>query len=234
MHPPTESIAGLRSATLNGGGFANARCICHIPVAMRWPLVAVAYVFIGMAALGAAFWRGVSPWESQAPWIVLQVGAERWIYSGLVGSALAGLVVMATKALVGRVAFATRLHCELRPLARSMSAAAVVYLAISSSLGEELMFRGLLLPWVGLVPQAVIFGSLHQVGGPSRWVWMAWAFVMGLLLGSMYECTGSLVGPLIAHALINALNLFHLRRFDPLREPRRLGGLLSLREGRSR
>jgi len=201
---------------------------------MRWLLVAIAYVLIGIAALGGAFWRGVSPWEHSAPWIVLQNGAERWIYSGLVGAAVAGLIIMATRALVGRVAFATRLHSELRPLARTMSTGAILYLAIASSFGEELLFRGLLSPWIGLFPQAILFGSLHQVGGPSRWVWMAWAFLMGLLLAAMYQCTGSLVGPLTAHALINAINLFHLKSFDPHREPRRLGGLLSLREGRSR
>jgi membrane protease YdiL (CAAX protease family) len=115
-----------------------------------------------------------------------------------------------------------------------MSAATVVYLAATSALGEELLFRGLLEPWVGLLPQAIVFGFLHQVGGPSRWVWMGWATVMGFTLGAMFHCTGSLVGPVLAHALINAVNLSHLKSFDPHREPRRLGGLLSLREDRSR
>jgi membrane protease YdiL (CAAX protease family) len=115
-----------------------------------------------------------------------------------------------------------------------MSTATVVYLAATSAFGEELLFRGLLEPWVGLLPQAIIFGVLHQVGGPSRWVWMGWATVMGIMLGAMFHCTGSLVGPVLAHALINAVNLSHLKSFDPHREPRRLGGLLSLREDRSR
>ena len=201
---------------------------------MRWPLVAIAYVLIGVVAIGGAYWRGFSPWSHPDPWLVFDDNTERWIYSGLLGATVAGLVVMSTRALVGRVAFATRLHCELRPLARTMSTGTILYLAASSSLGEELLFRGLLTPWIGLVPQAVFFGLLHQVGGPSRWVWMGWALAMGLLLGVMYQCTGSLVGPLSAHALINAINLLRLKTFDPLREPKRLGGLLSLGEDRSR
>ena len=199
-----------------------------------WPLVAIAYVLIGVAASLGAWWRGISAWTHPSPWVVLDLGVERSVYSGLVGLAIAGLVVMSTRALVGRVAFATRLHAELRPLARSMSAAAVIYLALSSAFGEELLFRGLLEPWIGIVPQAIIFGALHQVGGSSRWVWIGWATVMGFMLGAMYRCTGSLVGPITAHAIINAINLSHLKSFDPHREPRRLGGLLSLREGRSR
>jgi uncharacterized protein len=201
---------------------------------MRWPLVGLAYVIIGVAANLGAGWRGISAWAHPKPWVLLDLGMERFLYSGLLGVAIAGLVVMTTRALVGRVTFATRLHTELRPLARSMTGGTVVYLALTSAFGEELLFRGLLEPWIGLVPQAIIFGSLHQMGGPSRWVWMGWASIMGLTLGAMYQCTGSLVGPLAAHALINAINLSHLKSFDPHREPRRLGGLLSLKEGRSR
>ncbi len=194
---------------------------------MRWPLVGLAYLIIGVLANLGAGWRGISAWTHPKPWVLLNLGTERFLYSGLLGVAIGGLVVMATRALVGRVTFATRLHDELRPLARSMSAGTVVYLALTSAFGEELLFRGLLEPWIGLLPQAIIFGSLHQMGGPSRWAWMGWATIMGLTLGAMYQCTGSLVGPLAAHALINAINLSHLKSFDPHREPRRLGGLLS-------
>jgi membrane protease YdiL (CAAX protease family) len=213
---------------------ASGAGVCHIRRAMRWLFVAIAYVFIGIAAYLGAWWRGVSVWAHPRPWVLLDLGVERYLYSALLGTAIAGLVVMTTRALVGRVAFATRLHSELRPLACSMTAGTVIYLALSSALGEELLFRGLLEPWIGLIPQALIFGALHQMGGSSRWVWMAWATIMGLLLGAMYQYTGSLVGPLMAHALINAINLSHLKSFDPHRAPRRLGGLLSLREGRSR
>jgi membrane protease YdiL (CAAX protease family) len=201
---------------------------------MRWPLVGFAYFLIGVAASLGGWLRGVPAWTHPNPWVVLDVGLARATYSGLVGLAIAGVVVMATRAMVGRVGFATRLHAELRPLARSMSIGMVILLSLSSAFGEELLFRGLLQPWIGLIPQAILFGLLHQVGGPSRWVWMGWATLMGIMLGAMYAITGSLVGALLAHALINAVNLSHLKKFDPHREPRRLGGLLSLREHRSR
>ena len=55
---------------------------------------------------------------------------------------------------------------------------------------------------------------------------MAWATVMGLLFGILFAATGSLVGPIVAHAIINAANLRFLRDNDPEAVPKPLGGLL--------
>jgi membrane protease YdiL (CAAX protease family) len=52
---------------------------------------------------------------------------------------------------------------------------------------------------------------------------------VGLALGAMFQLTGSLAGPLAAHALINALNLSFLRSHDPDLGRRGLGGLLGQR-----
>jgi len=87
------------------------------------------------------------------------------------------------------------------------------------------LFRGFLAPLIGVVASSVVFGALHQVRGPARWGWMAWATVMGLVFASVFAATGSLAGPLVAHAAINHANLRFLR--DSRRQaPRRLGGLL--------
>jgi membrane protease YdiL (CAAX protease family) len=81
---------------------------------------------------------------------------------------------------------------------------------------------------VGLVPQALLFGVAHaQLSGPSRWVWVAWASVVGLALGAMFELTGSLLGPMLAHGLINGLNLVYLKTHDTSPPRNSLGGLLS-------
>jgi hypothetical protein len=92
-----------------------------------------------------------------------------------------------------------------------MATTTLLLVAALSSLGEEMLFRSLLTPWLGIWGQGALFGVLHQMPGRSRWVWMLWAAVVGLVLGAMYRMTGSLVGPLVAHAFINALNLLWLR-----------------------
>jgi hypothetical protein len=45
----------------------------------------------------------------------------------------------------------------------------------------------------------------------------------------MFQLTGSLVGPLVAHALVNFLNLSYLKHHDPSPQRRALGGLLGQR-----
>jgi membrane protease YdiL (CAAX protease family) len=99
-------------------------------------------------------------------------------------------------------------------------------LAVLSSTGEELLFRGLAQPYLGLILQALVFGLLHQMPGPSRWIWVTWASLVGLGQGIIFQLTGSLVGPLLAHALVNGLNLAYLKHHDPNPPRSPLGGLL--------
>lgn len=192
-----------------------------------WGFVVLAYALLGAAAAWLAEnVRGHSPITLKDSVLGWSNAGGAHLFSGILGLVVGAVVVMTTKLMVRRMRFATRLHCELRPLAVSLSTSTVCWLALSSSLGEELLFRGLLMPWIGLIPQAILFGILHQTGGSSRWVWMTWATVMGLVLGGMYAITGSLVGPLLAHALINAINLLFLKSHNPTGQVRGLGGLL--------
>lgn len=196
---------------------------------MRWGWFAAAYALVGgVAAAITLAWRGHSPLVHPDPWLDL----GPWVshaYSGLLGLSFGSLLAVSTRVMVPRYRWARRLHGELRPLARSISTPGILMLAVFSSCGEELLFRGLLQPWLGLVAQGLLFGFLHQIGGPSRWVWVAWATVVGLLLGVVYQLTGSLAGPLIAHALVNFLNLSYLKAHDPTPSRRELGGLLGQR-----
>ncbi len=199
-------------------------------MSQRWSLVSGVYLALGMVAAGVSwYWRDCSPWSLPNPWLSLvESGARLW-FSLLLGLAIGGLVVMSTRWLVQNVRVVAGLHDTLRPLSRDMSNTTILVLALSSSIGEELLFRGLFQPAIGLWPQAILFGLLHQIGGKGRWLWPIWAMAMGGLLGSMYALTGSLLGPIVSHAMINALNLLFLRSYDPLAARRSLGGLLGTR-----
>lgn len=193
---------------------------------VHWNRFAAAYLAMGLVSVTIALvWREGSPLVLPAPWLLLS-SEQSHTYSLLLGLALGGGVAFGTRPVVLRVRWASRLHAELRPFARTITPSGIVTLALLSSIGEELLFRGLLQPWLGLIPQALVFGLVHQLPGRSRWVWVAWATVMGLLLGGVFQLTGSLLGPIAAHAVINGLNLAFLKRHDPRPEPRALGGLL--------
>jgi hypothetical protein len=187
---------------------------------------ALAYVAMGIVAVSIALTvRDGSPLSLPDPWLPLS-GDARHAYSLLLGLAVGSMIAAGTRPMVHKVRWARRLHEELRPFASEMSPGGIIALALLSSVAEELLFRGLLQPWLGLVPQALVFGLIHQLPGRSRWVWVTWATMMGLVLGSIFQLTGSLLGPIGAHALINGLNLTFLKRHDPVPEARPLGGLL--------
>jgi membrane protease YdiL (CAAX protease family) len=182
---------------------------------IRWGRIAAAYAALCLVAVALA-WPHGSPLhyprgaQPSAP----GDGSGDWWSLGL-GVLFGVLVVVTSRFTVQRYTWARRLHLELRPFACGLSPTAVIVLAALSAAGEELLFRRLLQPWMGLWPQALLFGVVHQMPGPSRWVWVAWAFGVGLVLGVMFENTGSLLGPLAAHALVNAVNLTFLKHHDP-------------------
>ena len=197
---------------------------------LRWGRVAIAYLAASASAVTlAVLWRGSSPFVYPEPWLVLPSVVSH-VYSTVIGLAFGGLVALSTRVFVTRYAWARNLHRELRPVARDLSAPGIAAVALFSAFGEELWFRGLLQPWLGFWLQALFFGLVHsQLRGPSRWAWVLWAMLMGVAFGAIYALTGSLAGPIAAHALINWLNLGYLKSHDP--EPRRraLGGLLGQR-----
>lgn len=151
------------------------------------------------------------------------------VLSVVLGLGLAAATVPLTR-LAGRRLRAMRLlHAELRPAVRHASETTVTLWGLASALSEELLFRGFLLPLLGLVLSSLAFGVVHQTRGAARWWWIAWATALGLLLGALFRATGSLLGPFVAHATINVLNLRWVRDTDLEPKARRLGGLLRAR-----
>jgi len=195
---------------------------------LKWQTVAVAYALLGSMAAGLAVaLRDGSPFSHPAPWLNLD-SSLRVGSSLLLGVALAVVLVASTRIAVNRWNWARRLHADLRPVAKNLTLPSIAIIAILSSLGEELFFRGFLTPFLGgIVAQAALFGLAHQVSGPSRWVWVTWASLVGLCFGAIFVLTGSLVGPIAAHAIVNGYNLMFLRNHDPAPKARRLGGLFA-------
>jgi hypothetical protein len=198
------------------------------------PLVVVAYAGAAALGVGIGALRGAPdvfvcpPLLAASPW-------GRHLLSFGLGLVVALVVVLGTRHLVRTRVWAEALHRELRPMARALGPAAIPWAALASGVGEELLFRGALVPAasaafhsvaVGVVASSLLFGVLHQTRGRGRVTWIVFAAIMGLTFAAMFVLTGSLLGPIVAHIAINAFNLRFLLDHDPLRV-RRLGGLLA-------
>jgi len=102
------------------------------------------------------------------------------------------------------------LEGEVFPVFGRVTRLELILLALLAGFGEEIFFRGVLQQEAGLWVASLIFGILH---GPSKGLWpMAlWAAVMGALLGLLYEGTGNLVVPAVAHAVYDGVALVYIR-----------------------
>ncbi|MBK7400401.1 MAG: CPBP family intramembrane metalloprotease [Myxococcales bacterium] len=175
----------------------------------------VVLVYGGLALLGwfIGWLRGAPDVLSCTP---MGLGGRPQPLMSLVGGlGLALAVIAATRALVRTTGWARELHADLRPVARSLGESAILPVALASAIGEEVLFRGALLPALGLLGSSLLFGVVHQLRGRSRGAWIAFAALVGLALGGLFAATGSLLGPIVAHALINAVNLRFLIEHDP-------------------
>jgi membrane protease YdiL (CAAX protease family) len=88
------------------------------------------------------------------------------------------------------------------------------FLALTSSLGEELFFRGFLLAvgvkflpvWLAVLAQAFVFAAFHPA--PARaWGYPLWTALVGVVLGLVTLACGSIEPGILAHYLFNHLNL---------------------------
>ena len=129
-----------------------------------------------------------------------------------IGVALGLAVVGLTRLATRRFQWARELHTSFRDLLGPLTAREIVILAIASSIGEELLFRGALLPWFGLWWQALVFALLHVGPGRRFLPWTASALVLGIAFGALATETGNLGGPIAAHFTINFLNLRFITR----------------------
>ncbi len=197
-------------------------------------MVVVAYAGAAALGVGIGALRGAPNVFVCTPLLAAPASARHLLSLGL-GVGLALAVVLGTRHAVRTRVWAETLHRELRPMARALGRSAVPWAALASGLGEELLFRGALVPAasaafhnvaVGALSSSALFGVLHQTRGRARVTWIAFAAVIGLVLAAVFVLTGSLLGPIVAHVAINAWNLRFLIDHDPLRV-RRLGGLLA-------
>ncbi len=98
----------------------------------------------------------------------------------------------------------------LIPMVAELKPTDLIIIAVVSGFCEEVFFRGVAQPQFGLVITAIAFGLFHD---PSfkHFSYAIIAFLYGLILGALYQYTGSLWAPICAHITHNLISLYLLR-----------------------
>lgn len=176
-------------------------------------LVPIALVFYGLLLAAAVAWR---QWVDAAwPWRPAHV-RESWpLPAGLaVGFAYGAALVAASRVWTARSAAGRRLSDELAAAVGPLTLPAVLVLAALSALAEEAFFRGALQPRVGWPLATLLFGLAHFHPRKELRVWSLAAGIAGLGFAALFELSGDLVAPAVAHATVNAINLRWLAARD--------------------
>jgi membrane protease YdiL (CAAX protease family) len=180
----------------------------------RVSLVPLAIAFYAVMGMAAVAWRLLA--DGQSPFFAASEAALpegalllRHVLLGL----LTGVGVIASSRIwIGYTRTGRALAARLAEILGPLSGAQVVVLALASGLGEEAFFRGALQPRVGLVLASLLFGAAHLVPRRELAPWAGFAALAGVLLGALFDYTGNLLAPAIAHVLINGVNLRWLSR----------------------
>jgi membrane protease YdiL (CAAX protease family) len=169
-------------------------------------------------AVGGAVWIGLR--EGVIP-LRLFLDLREWWLDLLLGIGVALLLLGLWKGAERVSPLARQLEEQLGEVLGTLGRAEVIALAVLSSFAEELFFRGAVQGAFGWLPATLLFALLHAGPGRAFRLWTLFALVAGLLFGGLMELRGNLLGPVVAHFLVNAVNLWRLAsREDSARLPR--------------
>jgi membrane protease YdiL (CAAX protease family) len=162
------------------------------------------YGIVTLFAFGYAIFAG----SGGEPFLGLALPSLSLVLAGVgVGLVVVGVVHVGLRLFDAVTDGAREMARILGPLTRKEA----IYLALFSSVGEELLFRGALWPHLGLIGTTCLFGLSHILPRKALWGYPLFAAAVGLIFGLLRmagpEDGGSVIPCIVAHFVINALNL---------------------------
>lgn len=169
----------------------------------------MAWVFYLILAIGGAVWVG---WREGAVRLGYFFNPETWWADAATGMVAAFMLLGLWEA--GRRAFpaAKRLEERLAELLGPIEMSEIVGLALLSGFAEELFFRGAVQGSWGWLPATILFALLHTGPGPAFRLWTLFAALAGLVLAALMIWRQNLLAPVVAHGLLNGINLARLAK----------------------
>jgi uncharacterized protein len=97
---------------------------------------------------------------------------------------------------------------------RSLSWGVILFVSLSAGIGEEIFFRGILQPFLGVILTSVIFVAIHGYINPKNWrisIYGAYMTLGIVLIGFLSERVG-LLSAISAHTIIDVVLLLKTKR----------------------
>jgi membrane protease YdiL (CAAX protease family) len=145
----------------------------------------------------------------------------QWQVDKLAIGIVLGLGITAASALVYGIWPAYRQSADvyLSLVLRPLTYPDIIWLGLLPGLSEDFLFRGVMLPalgldFTGLILSSLCFGVLH-LSGSNQWPYVIWATLVGLALGYSALATGNLLVPILAHILTNLVSSFTWKMGNP-------------------
>jgi membrane protease YdiL (CAAX protease family) len=162
------------------------------------------YLFL---ALAGVVWIGIQ--RGRIPLSLFLDTRRWWLDLGL--GAGAGLLLLGLWSVAERIfPLARELEARLAQALGPLSGSEALALAVLSGFAEELFFRGAVQGSLGWVAATLLFGLLHSGPGKAFRLWTLFAILAGAVLGLLMVWRGNLLGPVVGHFLVNAVNLRRL------------------------
>ncbi len=174
-------------------------------------LVVFFYGALMAAAMGWAWLRGDSMVFVHPEWLG-RISETDIIRGVALGLATAIAVVVLSRLSVAYFQWSRNLERDFGRLLGRITIVDILVIAFFSGIAEEAFFRGAMQPAIGWVATTLLFGLLH-IGPSKQYIpWTISALALGGLLGWYFEQTGTLAAPIVAHVLINLINLMFIRK----------------------
>ncbi len=171
------------------------------PLSRAQLLIAMAVTAVFLLAV-ARIWLLIEPARLQI--------TIAWQDAGI-GLAL-GLVIFAVSGLIYRLWPAYRRSADfyLAFVLKPLIWWDIIWIGLLPGMSEELLFRGVMLPSIGLnttglMVSSLCFGVLHM-SSQQQWPYAVWAGLVGLMLGGSFLVTGNLLVPIVGHVAANVFS----------------------------
>jgi membrane protease YdiL (CAAX protease family) len=175
----------------------------------------LAWGFYLLLGLGGVLWMGA---QHETISLGLFLDPARWWVELPAGLVAGGLLLALWELAARRLALARELEERIESLLTGLEPSHAVALAVMSGFAEEVFFRGAVQSAWGFAPACALFALLHTGREACFRLWTVFALIAGLVFGGLVLWTGTLLAPIVAHMLVNGVNLYRLAAGSGMRE----------------